>query len=77
MSEAFEQVTREAMRLSARQRLALAGYLLELDKASDDAGVDAAWEEEIRARLHAVDSGTAVGIPYADVMREADKRLAR
>jgi hypothetical protein len=77
MSEAFEHVTREAMRLSARQRLALAGYLLELDEASDDGGVEAAWEEEIRARIEAIQSGRAVGIPYADVMREADKRLAR
>ena len=77
MSEAFEQVTREAMRLSARQRLALAGFLLELEEATDDAGVDAAWGEEIRARIHAVDSGAAVGVPYEDVMREAEKRLAR
>ncbi len=77
MSETFEQVTKEAMQLGRRQRLALAGFLLELEAATDDAGVDAAWEEEIRARIRAVDSGAAVGIPYEDVLREAEKRLAR
>lgn len=76
MSRAVDELARAALRLPRQQRLALAGILLELEDASEDPDVDAAWEEEIRARVEAVDSGTAVGIPYQQVMREAQKRLA-
>ena len=76
MSKAIDELVREALRLPRQQRLALASFLLELEDASDDPNVDAAWEEEIRARIEAVDQGTAVGIPYEEVMREAQKRLA-
>ena len=76
MAKAFEQLTREALELPGHQRLALAGLLLELEDVGDDPDAEAAWEEEIRARIQAVDDGTAVGIPYEQVMREARKRLA-
>ena len=76
MSKAIDELAREALRLPKQQRLALASFLLELEDASEDPNVDAAWEEEIRARIEAVDKGTAVGIPYEEVMREAQKRLA-
>ena len=76
MSHLFEQVTKQAIQLPREQRLALAGFLLELEDTCDDPEVDAAWEQEIRARIQAIDSGTTIGIPYEDVMREAQKRLA-
>jgi hypothetical protein len=76
MSKALDELAQEALRLSRQQRLALAGFLLEIEDASEDPIVDVAWDEEIRARIEAVDNGTAIGIPYQDVMREAQKRLA-
>ena len=76
MSKALEEVTSEAIQLPRQQRLALAGFLLELEDASEDPAVDAAWENEIRARIQAIDNGTAVGISYQQVMCEAEKRLA-
>ena len=76
MAKTFEEVTRCAMQLTGRQRVTLAGLLLELEDVGDDPDAEAAWEEEIRARIQAVDDGTAVGIPYEQVMREARKRLA-
>jgi hypothetical protein len=76
MKNALEQITKEAMRLPRQQKLALAGLLLELEDDCGDAAVDAAWEEEIRARIQAADSDKAVGIAYENVMREAQKRLA-
>jgi len=76
MSRALEELAQEAIRLPRQQRLALAGFLLELEDASEDPNVDVAWEEEIRARIEAVENGTAIGIPYDEVMREAQKRLA-
>ena len=76
MAKALEEITKEVMQLPKQQRLALAGFLLELDEAGEDPQAEAAWEQEILARIQAVDDGTAVGIPYEDVMREAQNHLA-
>jgi len=76
MPKAFEELTIEAIKLPRSKRLVLAGLLLELDDVGDDAEVDAAWEDEILARIRAVDDGSAVGISYDEVMREARNRLA-
>lgn len=74
---ALEDVTREALKLSRQQRLALAGFLLEIDNpSSNDAEVDAAWEQEILARIQAIDDGTASGVSYEEVMRAAQDRFA-
>jgi hypothetical protein len=76
MPKRFEEVTRDAIQLPRQRRLALAGVLLELEDAAGDSETDAAWEQEILARIHAINKGTAVGISYEEVMREAQKRLA-
>ena len=76
MTTSIEELTREALQLSPRQRVALAGFLLEIDESSSDPEIDAAWEQEIQARIKAINSGSVIGIPYNDVMRAADKRLA-
>jgi len=75
MKTSIEELTREALQLPPRQRVALAGFLLEIDQSSGDLGVDEAWEHEIEARIKAIDNGSVTGIPYNDVMSEADKRL--
>ena len=69
-------VTNEAIRLPRQQRLALAGLLLELEDGGTDPQADKAWDQEIQARIKAVDDGTAVGIPYEEAMRQAQERLA-
>jgi hypothetical protein len=76
MPKALDELAREVLQLPRQQRLALAGFLLELEDASEDPNADAAWEEEIRARIEAVENGTAVAIPYEEVVREAQRRLA-
>ena len=76
MTTTLESITKQVIHLSPQQRIALASFLLELDSASGDVMVERAWEEEIEARIRAVDSGNAVGIPYAEVMRDAESRLA-
>jgi hypothetical protein len=76
MSKALEDITKEAIQLPKQQRLALAGFLLELDDRGDDPEAEEAWEQEILARIQAVDDGTAIGSAYEDVMREAQNRLA-
>ena len=77
MSAALEEITKEALKLSRQQRLALAGFLLEIDTPTgNDPEVEAIWEQEILARIQAIDDGTASGVPYEEVMRAARDRLA-
>ena len=76
MPKALEEVTKEAMDLPRQQRLALAGFLLESADTASDPDAEAAWDSEIRDRIREVDEGRVTGIAYADVMREAERRLA-
>lgn len=76
MPKALEEVTKEAMDLPPRQRLALAGLLLESADATADPEAEAAWDSEIRDRISAIDEGRVTGVAYEDVMRAAEKRLA-
>ena len=75
MPKALAEVTKEAMDLPPRERLALASFLLESADAASDPEAEAAWESEIRDRIRAIDDGRVAGIAYPDVMREADRRL--
>ena len=65
------------MNLPLQQRFALAALLLETADAAGDPGAATAWDGEIRDRIQAIDNGTARGIPHEEVMREAERRLAR
>lgn len=76
MPKPLEEVTRQAMDLAPRERLALASFLLESTNAASDPGAETAWDSEIRDRIREVDEHRVAGIPYADVMREAARRLA-
>lgn len=74
MPTTLEEVTRDAMDLAPRQKLALAEFLLEsADTTEPDA--EAAWDSEIRDRICAIDEGRVAGIAYEDVMRAAELRL--
>ena len=75
MPATLEQVTKEAMDLPPRQKLALAEFLLESAEAAADPEAETAWDSEIRDRIRAIDEGRVAGVPYADVMRSAKERL--
>lgn len=76
MSKALEHVSREAIKLPRQQRLALARFLIDLDEASAEEGVETAWDREISERARSVDEGHTEGIPYSDVLARIDRRLA-
>ncbi len=76
MPKALEKITKEAMALPPRQRLALAGLLLESAEATADPEAEAAWDAEIGDRIRAIDEGRVTGVAYEEVMRAAEKRLA-
>jgi len=75
MSKAFEEIALEATQLSREQRLELASLLLQLNEEPADSEVNAAWEEEIRARIRAVDENRIEGVSFETVMRDAEDRL--
>ena len=77
MSAALEEITEQALRLTRQERLALANRLLSDDEDSKTSEIEAAWEKEILARIQAIDNGTAVGIPYEEVIRSARNRRAK
>ena len=76
MPRTLEEITKEALELSPRQRLALAHFLLEAD-AGADPDVEAAWEAEIDARIEALDQGRAKLVSYDEVAKELDRRLSQ
>ncbi|HEX7721810.1 MAG TPA: addiction module protein [Pyrinomonadaceae bacterium] len=76
MSAALEEITEKALQLSPQDKLALANRLLS-DQLSDAAEVEAAWDEEILARIEAIDNGTAIGVPFEEVILAARKRRAK
>jgi putative addiction module component (TIGR02574 family) len=75
MPTALEQVTKEAMDLPPREKLALAEFLIASTEGAADPGAEAAWDTEIRDRIRAIEEGRVTGIAYADVMRAAEGRL--
>jgi len=76
MSAALEEIAEKALQLSPQDKLALANRLLS-DQLSDASEVEAAWDEEILARIEAIDNGTAIGVPFEEVVRAARKRRAK
>jgi putative addiction module component (TIGR02574 family) len=77
MSKAFEEVKDQALQLSREERLELACLLLDLDQQEANPAIEAAWEEEIRARVQAVEEGRVKGIPYGQVLDRVNRRLER
>ena len=69
MSAALDEITEKALKLSRQQRLSLASRLLTDDEVRDPHAIEAAWEEEILARIETIDDGTAIGVPCEEVIR--------
>jgi predicted GTPase len=77
MNRSFTEIAEEALTLPLREQLRLARTLLEKAEATGDVGVEVAWEEEIERRIRRIDAGLAKGRPFADVLRDIDRRLGR
>lgn len=73
--KAFEEITKDAMDLLPREKITLAGLLLETAGESMDPGADAAWESELDDRIRAIDEGRVTGVAYEEVMKEASSLL--
>jgi putative addiction module component (TIGR02574 family) len=75
MAASVEEITREVVELPRHQRLALVRLLLDLDQPGTSDEIESAWDEEIRARVKAVDEGRMVGIPYEEIKKEIAGRF--
>ena len=77
MTGSVDTLASEAMRLPPDQRLTLAHLILSSVEPAPSAEVDAAWDSEIRQRIERYDAGEVRGIPAAEVVAEAERRLRR
>lgn len=76
MSNILQEITVQAVQLPRHQRMALAGFLLELDD-SEGTGVKQAWDEEIKSRIEAYDAGLLQADDYADIKKQMQQRFAQ
>jgi putative addiction module component (TIGR02574 family) len=72
VAKTIEQITRDAMELPVRQRLALAELLVASAEAVADPEAEAAWDSEILDRIRAIDEGRVTAIAYEEVKREVE-----
>jgi putative addiction module component (TIGR02574 family) len=77
MAISFENLTKEALELTPRQRLKLAEVLLVSADGEPGSNCQAEWDREIAARIQAIDQGRETGLPFEEVMAAADKLLTR
>jgi len=75
MATGIEEITKAIVELPPHQRLALIRLLLDLDQPGTSVEIERAWDEEIRARVKAVDEGLAVGVPYEEIKKEMAGRF--
>jgi len=71
-----EEIFSEAMALEPQEREALAEQLL-LTVNGDRAAIEAAWVEECKLRMEAVDRGELPVVPGDEVMRNLRNRLRK
>jgi len=76
VSSLITDITIQAVQLPRHQRLALAGFLLDLDD-SEDTDVETAWDEDIKSRIAAFDAGELQAEDYADLQAKMRQHFAR
>lgn len=67
MARSARDLFKEAMRLDPKERVALAGLLIEsLDPESEE-GVEQAWVAEIERRMAELDAGAVKPVPWSEL----------
>ena len=75
MGRTLQDLYREASTLTESERAELAGLLLESLETEPEAGVEAAWAEEVERRVREIDSGRVKTIPWEQVRAQLHGRL--
>ena len=70
----ISEIARDCLELPSTQRLKLARILIDVSEPEQDFSpeVEAAWDDEIGARVEAAKNGTAKSQPIADVFSHLD-----
>lgn len=76
MTASLKELAKDIAQLPRDQRLTLAKMLLDLDTPEATRDTEQLWDQEIRARVKAVDEDRAIGIAYEDFRKEITTRLA-
>jgi putative addiction module component (TIGR02574 family) len=74
MNAKTQEVLQAALSLPESDRAEIAASLIHSLDTETDADADAAWAEEIRRRLDAIDKGEVQLVPWDDVMRAMGSR---
>ncbi len=77
MPKALEALTHDILELPRSQRLALARIILDLNEGEADPDAEAAWDDEIQARLKAYDDGRLKMSDYHEFRDEMEKQFGR
>ena len=77
MSATMESVMQDALVLPPDQRLMLADMLWSSVEEVPDPDAEAAWHEEILARIECYDAGLIEAIPGEEVFAELRRELSR
>lgn len=75
MGRNAEAVLKEALTLPEADRADIAGALLESLQPEEDADVDAAWRQEVAARVASLDAGEVETIPWDEIRDRLFARL--
>ena len=67
MERSAEAVLKEALTLPEADRADIAGALLNSLEPVEEAGIEAAWRQEVAARVAALDAGEVETIPWNEV----------
>lgn len=75
MERSAKAVLKEALTLPEADRADIAGALLNSLERVEEADVEAAWREEVAARVAALDAGEVETIPWKDLRDRLFARL--
>lgn len=75
MERHAEAVLKEALTLPEADRADIAGALLESLEPAHEAGVEAAWRQEVATRVAALDAGEVETIPWDEIRDRLFTRL--
>ena len=73
----IEEIAKEIVELPRHQRLVLIRLLFDLDRPGTGEEIDVVWDQEVRARVKAVDEDRVTGISYEQIKKEIAERFPR
>jgi hypothetical protein len=77
MSRSVAEIADEALKLPKDDQFKLARIILDRAGPANDPGAEAAWNEENKRRIAAIDAGVTKGRTFRESLREIDTHLGR